>query len=81
MGLAHRPAHTGLPTITSLYAPSGFSVSKGCRGRVDVFMASIPQRIYPRQPLRSQSSVMAVISAPSASAISLTARRVCPVRE
>ncbi len=45
MGLAHRPAHTGLPTMTSLYSSSGFSVRKGCKGFVDVFMASMPQRI------------------------------------
>ena len=44
-GLAHRPAHTGLPMMTSRYSFSGFSVWKGSSGLVDVFMASMPQRI------------------------------------
>ena len=43
-GRAAWPAHTGLHTITSLYSSSGLAVSKGFRGFVDSFMASMPLR-------------------------------------
>ena len=81
MGLAMRPAHTGLPTITSLYSSSGLAVSKGFKGFVDSFMASMPLRSQPRRPLRSTPSVNANSSASISLAMVSITRLVFPVRE
>ena len=76
-----RPAHTGVPRITSRYSPRGRAVSTGATGQVLLRMASSPQRSQPRQPLRSTPSRSSTSSASRAEAISSMAFLVFPVRE